>query len=1103
MMSLKNILTIAKYESKVLWRNWFFRIFAIGGLFFLFIFNMAAFSAVSDGRQSMIGNSWGMPYANMLLMSIAQAAAVIFLSTGAILKSKKVDTNEVFMVRPISNPDYVLGKAFAIFKLFFLLNGVVLILILIINLTNPLIEFNLLAFIIYPLLTSVPTIIFVTGLSFLLVTLLKNQPISIVLLLGLSGVVLIYFHGKFYNILDFMAFRLNLLASEIIGFSDVNSILLHRGGYLVAGLAFLFATAFFIDRLPNKKSIRLAVGMVTLFIATGSAYLFTTLWNQQQGIEEKRQAMIAINDQWADIPNINILSNHLSIDHLGNEISATSSLVVFNTSDQPLEEIFFTLNPFLEVKEVSINGEKIDFERASHILSIEYPFSINEEANVTIIYQGGIQEAAAHLEVDKKRYEEIHQYFIYAIDKRYAFLQPDYVLLTNDVMWYPDTQVGYSKTSPIKQRSNFIDFKLDVRVSNSLVPISQGRLEKESENFYSFRPEYPLSQLSLTIGNYKKRSVTVDSIEYAIYHYPENDYFTPYFDQLEDTLGYLITDLVNSYEYDLKLHYPFKRFQLVETPTQFRAYDKIYEGNQAYVQPEVILLPEKGGSIRVFDFKRQFKDMDRQAREQNKVMQDKEKQASVFNTVVKKAITKQITDGWFFEGRETDIADFSIFPNLYSFHSGVVSRDWILLNKGIADFLNDKNQSRNDYSRSANGISFTEECNQLMRNTNLMDLLTQDINFVKIQKSVTLKSQYLFAYLGQLIGEKTFKDFLASWIQQNTHQVKSYEEFRSQILEAFQLDIEPIIKEVYFDNDQPSFIINNTEEYEILDGDRKRYQIKFDVQNTGSNDGVISVNFNSGKDTDENQDIMPGEEGYLSLIKAGERKQFGFIIDSEPSEYTINTLVSKNIPSIVTIFPEKLKLKEKAIPFEGERVLLNTSKSSQYEVIIDNEDEGFSSFSPIEDTYLKAYLDKRNPSDKKYFGVWNRPFSKWLATTGSSFHGAYIRSAHFTRSGKGEKTSTWKPELKEAGFYDLYTYMIGKNQSQFNGNENEGRTYSYQYIINHDDGSDEINFNVTNAVNGWNYLGSYYFSKEGGSVTLTDKCDLRSVYADAIKWVKQ
>jgi hypothetical protein len=46
--------------------------------------------------------------------------------------------------------------------------------------------------------------------------------------------------------------------------------------------------------------------------------------------------------------------------------------------------------------------------------------------------------------------------------------------------------------------------------------------------------------------------------------------------------------------------------------------------------------------------------------------------------------------------------------------------------------------------RDVNGISFTEECNNLMQTTPLAKILTE-AEFSKISKSVTLKSQYLLS----------------------------------------------------------------------------------------------------------------------------------------------------------------------------------------------------------------------------------------------------------------------------------------------------------------------------------------------------------------------
>ena len=746
MISLSNILTISKYESKVLWRNWFFRIFSIGILLFLLIFDMAAFSPISDSPWFIKSSSWGPAYTNMLMSAIPQAAAIIFLATGLVKKNKKIDTTEVFFARAISNADYVFGKALALFKLFFWLNVAILVMGMIYNLTNPVTYFNPLAYIFYPLLISMPSIVFTAGLAFLLVTLLRNQPVSIILLLGFSGVILIYFFGKYSGIYDYMAFRLNLMASDIAGFSNLSFIILHRSFYFVAGITFLVATAFFLDRLSNQIKNKISLGIIATIFAGIACYLMVSLWAYRNDAIKLREDMVALNGQWANTPNIQILSNHLKIDHVDDQIKGTSEMRVSNTTEVTLDTLFFTLNPGLEVTQITIDQQAVDFQKELHIISIPQKNGIapGQKSIVKMNYQGVILEEAAHLEVEQKRYETIDGEFVYAIEKRYAFVQTGYALLTKDVLWYPNNTIGYSQSSPVKESGSFIDFKLDVKAAGNTIPISQGRVEKAGD-YYQFRPEYPLSQISLTIGDYEKKALVVDSISYEIYYHKGNDYFSESFNELGDTLGLLVKDLITIYEHDQQLNYPFERLQLVEAPIHFKAYNKIHVGHQAFVQPEIVFWPEKGGSNRDFDLKRQFRNMDRQARQENQVLSDKEKQANVFNTIIKKVFTKQLGDRWFFDGRDADEADYSIFPNLYAYNSGVVSDKWTLLNKGVAEYLNEVRSPENDFSRNINGISFTEECNQLMQEAPLMEVLTKETEFSRIQKSVALKGEYLFS----------------------------------------------------------------------------------------------------------------------------------------------------------------------------------------------------------------------------------------------------------------------------------------------------------------------------------------------------------------------
>jgi hypothetical protein len=101
---------------------------------------------------------------------------------------------------------------------------------------------------------------------------------------------------------------------------------------------------------------------------------------------------------------------------------------------------------------------------------------------------------------------------------------------------------------------------------------------------------------------------------------------------------------VNEYEDAQKLSYPFKRMQFVEVPFHFTAYNKIYESHQAYLQPETVFWPEEGAEIRQFDFGRQLRDMNTQAKKTNQVLTDKQKQANIFNDLVRKVFTKA---NWF------------------------------------------------------------------------------------------------------------------------------------------------------------------------------------------------------------------------------------------------------------------------------------------------------------------------------------------------------------------------------------------------------------------------------------------------------------------------
>jgi hypothetical protein len=70
----------------------------------------------------------------------------------------------------------------------------------------------------YLLLISIPTLVYIMGLSFLLMSLIRNQAVTFVVILGYIGITLFLVKDNFYYFFDYMSFNIPMFKSEITGF---------------------------------------------------------------------------------------------------------------------------------------------------------------------------------------------------------------------------------------------------------------------------------------------------------------------------------------------------------------------------------------------------------------------------------------------------------------------------------------------------------------------------------------------------------------------------------------------------------------------------------------------------------------------------------------------------------------------------------------------------------------------------------------------------------------------------------------------------------------------------------------------------------------------
>jgi hypothetical protein len=277
--------------------------------------------------------------------------------------------------------------------------------------------------------------------------------------------------------------------------------------------------------------------------------------------------------------------------------------------------------------------------------------------------------------------------------------------------------------------------------------------------------------------------------------------------------------------------------------------------------------------------------------------------------------------------------------------------------------------------------------------------------------------------------------------------------------------------------------------------------------------------FGGGSNVDEQVDE-------LLYLEANQTKQFTFLLPSDPRMATINTMTSTNIPqSLSNPFPD-IEENTRIAAYEGEEISETPVNLVQPgEIIVDNEDPGFSITRLENSNLLRRLIVKEDETTVKYAGVNQfRPPSSWTATTNTDFYGSIVRSAYYIKSGDGSQKATWTAQIDEPGFYDVYYYVYsssfgmrggfgggggmpmgttsgGGDRGGFDRFRQRGPSY-YYFTIYGDEGEEEQALDVGEADEGWTLLGSYSFSSDTAVIQLSNKSEQNIVYADAIRLVK-
>ncbi|MDH6314039.1 ABC-type transport system involved in multi-copper enzyme maturation permease subunit [Parabacteroides sp. PFB2-10] len=1101
---IHNIGSVSKYESKLLLRSWFFKIFTILVLFILTIWNLAIF-VFPDG-----GGVWAItaipsniPYLNLLMLNMGQAVIAIFLASDFLKRDKKLDTSEVFYVRPLSNAEYVIGKIWGNLRVFLVLNLIVMGLALFFSFIGG-VTTDWESYLIYFFFISIPTLIYIIGLSIFLMLLLGNQALTFILLLGYVGLSLFYINDKFYYLFDYMAFYLPLMKSSIVGFTNLDAILTHRSIYLFAGLGFICITISQFRRLPNSSRSHYPWLILAALLLGGTGY---SGYKHVQNILDQndiRKVYVEINNQYVNSPKMVVDEYQIDVEQHPQTISSSVTMQAMALEESSV--FAFCLNPGLQVKEIRALDQSLSYEREEQILLIDFgrKLSAGEKVSLQITYEGTVENSFCYLDIPEEDMQKENRTFLFSADKKYTFQTPTYLLFTPESYWYPRPGTAYSDQDPNWQQSYFSRFQLRVKPLPGLTPISQGAGVAEEDGSFTFQPEYPVQAITLLAGRYEQKSVVAsDSIEYSVWHLEKQDYFVAVFDSIRDTIPHLLVDFKENMERQYKLQYPFSRFSLIEVPAQFSTYPHAWSEAQETIHPEMILMVEKNWKNDSFDFKKRVDLQKQMAKRRGQEINDEEAQIRTVNNVFYSFSRAEGTYSYQSSGRgEMNITSeanpYFLFPLLYNFRYNIYSPEWPVANRLVELYLQNKTDN-SGWEREVNGISNNEKANLLMEKLSFRELLADKEHRDLMSSIIGLKSNRLFAPAEINIGIATFRDSVYAFLDRNMFKNIQFESMLDTLEQISGASMRPHIATWDKPTALPVFTIVPADIAKYSHRGEDAFVMSILVSNNSDQEGIIHLDILDNSRMVENRDPRTSRKIWLAPQQT---KELVSVWEDAPRNVTIHTMISGNLPNSMTQPINNIR-QERGVSMaqEGDYILEGGIPEVWGEVIVDNEDSTLFVLSEPERVgLLTKLLDETEETSFKYAGVsWWRPPYQWTPTTNAGYYGKYIRSAYIIKSGNGNQTATWKVPVPSEGHYELY-YYVYRDEDIRRGRGGDGE---YHFKIDYDGELEDAYLNLRRANDGWEQLGVYYIASDTLKVTLTNESRLRNVSADAVKIVKR
>jgi len=746
---------------------------------------------------------------------------------------------------------------------------------------------------------TLPTLVFLIGLSFVLAVVIRSQAAVILLGLAISSLSLVVLGNKAYFIPDIFGFHTPLMYSDFIGLGNSAQLFQLRLPFLLLGLGFVFGTVLLAKRLRQSPWTTALSGALSVLLILSALGLIFSHIQSNKDIDSIRRDLLAESQKYAEVPALSMESCSIDVEFSGNVLSASSEILLKNTQDRPAESLLLTLNPGLQISRVTADDSTLDHVREGHLLLIQPsdPLAPGEIINLQIDYAGTPIEAYCYPDIDGKNLRKPSKLGLYNVPKKYIFLSDKFVHLTPESGWYPRAGIPLSHRFPGAVAHDFSRYTLSVRLPEYRTAVSQGLpeiIESNGGKIYAFRPETLLPQISLTVGPFEERTLTVEEVEYRLYTLPGHDYFRQYFDALTEDLPKTITQLKDEFEVILGLDYPYEQMVLVEVPIQFFSHKRLWSAADETVQPQMVFLPEMGTLCEGADFASMSRRMQRRGggmRRAGMEITPAQIQSSFFTRFVRgNLLGSQPAMGGFRDTTlssvtESDVdAEYNLMPNFFTFTSTLASDRWPILHSALESWLQDRISATSFRFNRSGGMTDQERTNRLLDGRSMSELLADDnLTDDQLYDIILAKGKYLMTAIESHIQEDNFSQNLLAFIKQKKFGTITEKDFLQFLFAYKEFDLEPLMAAWYAEKKVPAFTIGVIGMYNVRDGEQQRTHILLPVTNISESEGIVKLSImGGGGGRDRFGGGASSEIERTVLFPPNTTKEIGVLLDSRP-----------------------------------------------------------------------------------------------------------------------------------------------------------------------------------------------------------------------------